>query len=71
MCVTVSHYKFLLLQYLHVELSKEYLSKIKLIVQPNNFLSLEQVIDRQPLIVTPETPAIEVIKRMQEWGNNW
>ena len=39
-------------------------------MQPNNFLSLEQVIDRRPLLVTPETLVIEVIKRMQEWGNN-
>ena len=36
----------------------------------SNFFSLEQVIDRQPLTVTPETPIIEVIRQMQEWANS-
>ena len=39
-------------------------------MQPNNFFALEQVIDRQPLIVTPQTPLIEVIGLMQQWGNS-
>ncbi|MDJ0589398.1 MAG: PAS domain-containing protein [Pleurocapsa sp. MO_226.B13] len=36
----------------------------------NSFFSLEQVIDRQPLIVTSQTPLTEVISLMQEWGNS-
>jgi PAS domain S-box-containing protein len=39
-------------------------------VQPNNFFSLDQVIDRQPLTVSPQTPLIEVISLMQKWGNS-
>ncbi len=58
-----------MLQYFYVELTKEYLSKVKLIVQPNNIFSLEQVIDRQPLTVPSETPLREVIRQMQEWAN--
>ncbi|WP_088242410.1 CBS domain-containing protein, partial [Calothrix rhizosoleniae] len=40
------------------------------IVQQNNIFSLEQVIDRHPLIISPETPLTEVIGLMQEWGNS-
>ena len=39
-------------------------------MQPNNFFSLEQIIDRQPLTVPPETPLTEVIRQMQEWANS-
>ncbi|MDJ0574579.1 MAG: PAS domain S-box protein, partial [Xenococcaceae cyanobacterium MO_234.B1] len=39
-------------------------------MQPNKFFSLEQVIDRYPLIVAPETPLTEVVHLMQEWGNS-
>ncbi|MDJ0744351.1 MAG: EAL domain-containing protein [Xenococcaceae cyanobacterium MO_167.B27] len=35
-----------------------------------NFFSLEQIIDRHPLTVAPETSVLEVIKLMQEWGNS-
>ena len=38
--------------------------------QPNNFFSLEQVVDSQPLTVTAETPLREVIRLMQSWGNS-
>ncbi len=39
-------------------------------VQPNNFFSLEQVVDSQPLTVTADTHLSEVIRQMQEWGNS-
>lgn len=39
-------------------------------MQHNTFFSLEQVIDRQPLTVTVNTPLTEVIGLMQEWGNS-
>ena len=39
-------------------------------MQPNNFFALKQVIDRQPLTVTLQTPLIEVISLMQQWGNS-
>jgi PAS domain S-box-containing protein len=39
-------------------------------VQPHTFFSLKQVIDRQPLTVTSQTPLTEVIGLMQEWGNS-
>lgn len=39
-------------------------------MQPNHFFSLEQIIDRQPLTVTPDTPLAEVIKLMQHRGNS-
>ncbi len=39
-------------------------------MQPNNFFSLERVIDRQPLTVAPETALTEVISLMQEWANS-
>ena len=39
-------------------------------MQPNNFFSLEQVVDSQPLTVTAETSLSEVIRQMQEWGNS-
>ena len=39
-------------------------------MHPKNFLSLERIIERQPLTVVPETPVIEVIKLMQKWGNS-
>ncbi len=39
-------------------------------MQPNTFFALEQVIDRQPLTVAPETPLTKVIRLMQEWGNS-
>ena len=39
-------------------------------MQSNNFFYLDQVIDRQPLIVLPETSLNEVIQQMQEWGNS-
>ncbi len=35
-----------------------------------NFISLEQIIERHPLTVPPETPVIELIKLMQQWGNS-
>ncbi len=40
-------------------------------VQQNAFFSLEQVIDRQPLIVTPHTLLSDVVGSMHEWGNNF
>ena len=43
---------------------------IRFIVQSNNFLSLEQIIDRHPLIVAPNLRLTEVIRLMQEWGNS-
>ena len=39
-------------------------------MQPTQFFSLEQIIERQPLTVTPHTPLAEVIRLMQEWGNS-
>ncbi|MBE9047407.1 PAS domain S-box protein [Pleurocapsales cyanobacterium LEGE 10410] len=39
-------------------------------MQPNNFFSLEQAIDRQPLVVAPQTPLPQVISLMQEWANS-
>ncbi len=39
-------------------------------MQPNNFFSLDHVIDPQPLTVTSETPVIEVIRLMQKWANS-
>ena len=39
-------------------------------MQSNNFFSLEQFIDRNPLQVKPNLPLTEVIKLMQEWGNS-
>ena len=38
--------------------------------QQNTFFSLEQVIDRHPLTVSPATPLHEVIRLMHEWGNS-
>ena len=39
-------------------------------MQSNKFFSLEQVIDRQPLTVAPETPLTEVVRLMQERANS-
>ncbi len=39
-------------------------------MHPENFFSLEQIIERQLLTVAPKTPVIEVIKLMQQWGNS-
>ncbi len=39
-------------------------------MQPYKFFSIEQVIDRQPLTVSPETLLSEVIRQMQEWSNS-
>ena len=39
-------------------------------MQPNNFFSLEQIIDRQPITVSPNTPLSTVISLMQERGNS-
>ncbi len=39
-------------------------------MQRNKFFSIEQVIDRQPLTVCPETLLSEVIRQMQEWSNS-
>ncbi|MDJ0687114.1 MAG: CBS domain-containing protein [Xenococcaceae cyanobacterium MO_188.B32] len=39
-------------------------------MQPNNFFYLDQVIDRQPLTVVPDTSLNDVIRQMQEWGNS-
>ena len=39
-------------------------------MQPNQFFSLEQVIDRQPITVSGETSLNKVISLMQEWGNS-
>ena len=39
-------------------------------MQANSFLSLEQVIDLQPLKVVPQTSLNDVIRQMQEWGNS-
>lgn len=39
-------------------------------MQPNNFFYLDQVIDRKPLTVVPETALNDVIRQMQEWGNS-
>ena len=39
-------------------------------MQPHKFFSVEQVIDRQPLTVSPETLLSEVIRQMQEWSNS-
>ena len=39
-------------------------------MQPNNFFSLDQAIDREPLTVIPETSLNDVIWQMQEWGNS-
>ena len=39
-------------------------------MQSNNFFSLEQFIDRNPLQVKPNLLLTEVIKLMQEWGNS-
>jgi PAS domain S-box-containing protein len=39
-------------------------------VQSNQFFSLEQVIDRQPITVSGETRLKKVISLMQEWGNS-
>ena len=38
--------------------------------QQHTFFSLEQVIDRHPLTVSPTTPLHEVISLMHEWGNS-
>jgi PAS domain S-box-containing protein len=40
------------------------------LVQPNQFFSLEQVIDRQPITVSMDTPLNQVISLMQEWGTS-
>ena len=39
-------------------------------MQPNNFLSLDRVIDRHPLTVASTTPLTEVTMLMQEWANS-
>ena len=39
-------------------------------MQSNNFFSLEQVIDRNPLRIAPDVPLTEVIRLMHEWGNS-
>jgi PAS domain S-box-containing protein len=39
-------------------------------MQPNQFFSLEQVIDRQPITVSGETSLKKMISLMQEWGNS-
>jgi PAS domain S-box-containing protein len=39
-------------------------------MQPNQFFSLEPVIDRQPITVSGETSLKKVISLMQEWGNS-
>ncbi len=39
-------------------------------MQSNKFFSLDQIIDREILTVSPETPVVEVISLMQEWGNS-
>ncbi|MDJ0688451.1 MAG: PAS domain S-box protein [Xenococcaceae cyanobacterium MO_188.B32] len=39
-------------------------------MQSNNFFSLEQVIDRNPLRIAPDAPLTEVIRLMHEWGNS-
>ncbi len=39
-------------------------------MQQNIFFSLEQVIDRQPIIVSVNTPLNRVVSLMQEWGNS-
>ena len=43
---------------------------IRSMAQQNTFFSLEQVIDRQPLTVAPETPLHKVIRLMHEWVNS-
>ncbi|MDJ0593218.1 MAG: PAS domain S-box protein [Pleurocapsa sp. MO_226.B13] len=40
-------------------------------MQLNKSFSLEQIIDRQPLIVAPKTLLTEVIRQMREWANNY
>ena len=39
-------------------------------MQSPSFFSLEQIIDRQPLTVAPQTPLTEAIHLMQKWGNS-
>ncbi len=39
-------------------------------MQPNLFFALEQIIERQPLTVTPDTPLAEVVNLMQHRGNS-
>ena len=39
-------------------------------MQPNLFFALEQIIDRQPLTVTPDTSLAEVVNLMQHRGNS-
>ena len=39
-------------------------------MKSNNFFSLEQLIDRNPLQIAPDVPLTEVIRLMQEWGNS-
>ena len=54
----------------YIQLLKKCVEYNVAIVQQNTFFSLEQVIDRQPLTVSPTTPLHEVIGLMHEWGNS-